>query len=237
MRLSDRLMMSVSMIPKGARVADVGCDHGKSSIYLVKNGISEKQIAMDLREGPLAHARENIAYFGLSDKIECRLSDGIQKLEPGEADTLLICGMGGMLTIEILSAKPEVIEQINTLVLQPQSDIGRVREYIMSRGYEIINEKTCFELGKFYNAILAERVSDTMQEAAESRYLPEETEFGKILLERRDPVLKNRLDAEYKKALRVIERLSKEDTENARERLEEYMRIRELFEAALSRYS
>lgn len=245
MRLSERLMMSLLMVPKGAKVADIGCDHGKSSIWLVQNKISEKQIAMDLREGPLDHARENIAYFGLQEKIECRLSDGIKKLAPGEADTLLICGMGGMLTIEILTARPDVLEKVNTLVLQPQSDIGKVRRFIMERGFVITEERACRETGKFYNAMKAERKS-TCGEAPENGYGTEhdpytysdaDYEFGRLLLQRRDPVLKEFLDHEYNKAKRVLARLKDEDTENSRLRADEYRNIIKVFEDALSKYT
>jgi len=61
MVLSERLMMSIGMIPKGKVVADVGCDHARVAIWLVKNGIAPHVIATDLRSGPLSHADANIA--------------------------------------------------------------------------------------------------------------------------------------------------------------------------------
>ncbi len=88
MKLSARLQMNADLVPLGSRIADIGCDHGFVSIYLAEERICDRILALDIREGPLSAARRNIAAAGLSDRIECRLSDGLEKLRPGEADTL-----------------------------------------------------------------------------------------------------------------------------------------------------
>ena len=121
MKLSKRLQMNVSLVPQGARVADIGCDHGYAAIWLIQNQVAEKMVAMDINEGPIARAKEHIRREGLEKQIECRRSNGMEKLEPGEVDTLMIAGMGGPLMIDILKARPEVLEKVQTLVLQPQS--------------------------------------------------------------------------------------------------------------------
>ena len=92
-----RLRAIAGMVTKGNRLADVGCDHGYLSIWLVSEKTVPSAIAMDVRPGPLSRARENITRYGLEDYIETRLSDGLAKLEPGEGDTLVIAGMGGPL--------------------------------------------------------------------------------------------------------------------------------------------
>ena len=78
-------------------MADIGCDHGYASIWLVQHGIAQTVIAMDVHEGPIRRAREHICQMGLDSRIECRKSDGLEKLSPGEVDTLLIAEMGGPL--------------------------------------------------------------------------------------------------------------------------------------------
>ena len=75
-----RLCAIAGMVTKGNRLADVGCDHGYLSIYLVEERIVPSAIAMDVRPGPLSRARENISRYGLEDYIETRLSDGLTKL-------------------------------------------------------------------------------------------------------------------------------------------------------------
>ena len=132
------------------KAADVGCDHGYVSIYLVTHGIASSCIAMDVRKGPLSGAKENVAEYGLSDSIETRLSDGLKELKKDEANALVVAGMGGNLMRRILEeGKPRDLG-IKTAVLQPQSDIADFRQFLRDNGYEIIDEKVIEEEGKFY---------------------------------------------------------------------------------------
>lgn len=130
--------------------ADVGCDHGYVSMYLVLRGISESAIAMDLRKGPLSSARDNVADFGIADRVQVRLSDGLEALNDGEADSLVIAGMGGKLMLSILEKRDITSLGIKTGVLQPQSDIPEFRGYMRGRGFEIVEERIVFEDGKYY---------------------------------------------------------------------------------------
>ena len=102
MQLSKRLQAVADLVTPGSRLADVGTDHGYVPIWLYEQGIIPSAIAMDLREGPLNRAKENIAVHDLSDGITVRLSDGLEKLLSGEADSIVIAGMGGMLVKKIL---------------------------------------------------------------------------------------------------------------------------------------
>ena len=101
-RLSKRMQALASMVTPGGVLADVGCDHGLLSVYLVKEGVVERAIATDLREGPLKRARESISAYCCQDRIETRLSDGLSALRPKEAEHILIAGMGGGIVLHIL---------------------------------------------------------------------------------------------------------------------------------------
>ena len=107
-KLSKRLQTVAHQVECGGVAADIGCDHGFTSIYLIEQGLAKHVIAMDINEGPLERAKEHIREYGMEEDIETRLSDGTAKLTPGEADTLLISGMGGALICKILSDSPEV---------------------------------------------------------------------------------------------------------------------------------
>ena len=96
-QLDGRLRLTAEMVPAGARVADVGCDHARLPIALVRSGRCSSVIASDLRQGPLLSAQENIARAGLEDKISLRLSYGLDGIAPGEADCVVMAGMGGIL--------------------------------------------------------------------------------------------------------------------------------------------
>lgn len=139
-----------ALVTPGGVLADVGTDHGHVPIFLVERGIVPQAIAMDLREGPLSHAKENIEICGLEDKIETRLSDGVAALQPQEADSIVIAGMGGELVVHILSDGKEVCKAAGEVILQPQSELEKVRCYLRENGYIIQQEDIVCEDGKFY---------------------------------------------------------------------------------------
>ena len=87
--LSKRLKAVTDLLPKGNIVADIGCDHGYISISLIESGKYNRALAMDLRKGPLSIAKDNISKAGFTDKIETRLSDGLEKLNSNEADAAM----------------------------------------------------------------------------------------------------------------------------------------------------
>ena len=109
-KLSKRLERIASFVQPGSRVADIGTDHGYVPIWLVQKGVCPSALAMDVRKGPLERAEEHVEEVGLSGKIELRLSDGLAKLKAGEADTVVIAGMGGKLTCRILEQGRHVWE-------------------------------------------------------------------------------------------------------------------------------
>ncbi len=90
LNLSDRLRLIAGLIKKGSKVADIGTDHGYLPIFLVKSGITDRVIAMDVRKGPLKKAEDNTRAFCVFDQIELRLSDGLAALEKGEADKIYL---------------------------------------------------------------------------------------------------------------------------------------------------
>ena len=94
-KISDRLKTAASLIREGAVLADVGTDHGYVPIYLLEQKKIKSAIAMDINKGPLERAREHIHLYGMDAYIQTRLSDGVAALEKGEADSILVAGMGG----------------------------------------------------------------------------------------------------------------------------------------------
>ena len=229
-QLSNRLLAAAGMVTKGNIVADIGCDHAYTSIYLCQAGIAPKVIAMDVNKGPLVGARAHVDEAGLSDKIDIRLSDGLQKLVPGEADSVLLCGMGGLLMIKILSDYPEATASLKELILQPQSEVGEVRRFLHKQGYEITKEHMLKEDGKFYVMMRAVKGSVPQQYETECEYI-----YGKLLLEEQNPVLAEFLDREHRLRADVLEALAGQNTENANARKESLGREFSLIEEARTR--
>lgn len=229
-QLSKRLLAAAGMVTKGNIVADIGCDHAYTSIYLCQAGIAPKVIAMDVNKGPLVGARAHVEEAGLSSQIDIRLSDGLQKLVPGEADTVLLCGMGGLLMIKILSDYPEATASLKELVLQPQSEVGEVRMFLHKQGYEITKEHMLKEDGKFYVMMRAVKSTDQQAYETECDYL-----YGKLLIEEKNKVLLEYLEREQRLRTDVLAALSGQDTENARLRKESLKREFSLIEEARNR--
>lgn len=147
--------MNVNMVNKTQCIADIGCDHAYAAIWLLLNEKAKKVIAMDVNEGPLQRAKENIYKFNCQDKIDIRLSNGTMQLGENEADALMIAGMGGMLMVDILSARPSITDACSQLILQPQSDIHKVRAYLRAIGFVIDKEDMVIDDGKYYISIHA----------------------------------------------------------------------------------
>lgn len=190
MELSQRLTAVAQMVTKGNVACDAGCDHGYVSIYLVRERICPKVIAMDLRTGPLSRAREHIAMYGFCDYIETRLSDGVDALQPKEADTLILAGMGGRLMESIITRGMSKISLMKELVLQPQSEVALFRKFLREKGFITCRENMIFEDGKFYP--LMQVVPGKNEEAVLSDSALED-QYGGLLLRERHPVLKKYL--------------------------------------------
>ena len=215
MKLSKRMKAVAAMVTNGNVLADVGTDHGYVPISLIRQKRIPSAIAMDVKEGPLAIARRNVESAGVQHKVSCRLSDGVMKLEPGEVDTLLIAGMGGMLVCRILQAKQEVLAGVSTLILQAQSDWYTLRKTIWRLGYRIDCESVCQDMGKYYLAIRA------IQGEEETPYTEEECTYGKLLPKSKNETYLQWLLREKEKKKSVCKHLQEKDTEEARKRMEE----------------
>ena len=149
-QLSERLQTVADMVTEGRTVADIGTDHGFVPIYLIGTGKASRVIAMDVRSGPLDRAKSHVIEYNYETQIECRLSDGMEKLLPGEAQTITCAGMGGPLMQKIIEKGNPRELGITEMILQPQSDIVQFRMYLRDNDYEIVDEQLILEEGKYY---------------------------------------------------------------------------------------
>ena len=195
--LSERLKRVADNVWSNGVAADVGCDHGFTSIYLVQENKAAAAIAMDINEGPLQRAEEHILQYGMSDRISLRLSDGLEKLIPGEADTILISGMGGALISRILKEGKEAAVSAKELVLSPQSEVCLVRKCIHELGFQIASEEMLIDQGKYYVIIRAVPGTETYIE--EIDYL-----YGRKLMDRQDETFFRYMQAEEARVNKVL---------------------------------
>lgn len=152
--LSPRLRMVADLVPQGARLADVGTDHAYLPAALLVEGKIPFAIAADLRQGPLASARNTVRRSGLEGKVAFRLCDGLRGIRPEEVDAVAVAGMGGETIAAILAAASWTREQDIPLILQPMSSMSDLRSWLGEHGYQIVTEKLCREGDTLYTAML-----------------------------------------------------------------------------------
>jgi tRNA (adenine22-N1)-methyltransferase len=199
--LSKRLETIQSFVDQQAKVADVGCDHAILACSLVLEGISDHVIATDLNEGPLNQAKATIDQYGLYEKIETRISDGIKSISADEVDTVIIAGMGGGLITSILEADLDKLSKINTLILQPNIGEYNLRKFLNSNGFEIIDEDIVYENKKYYEIIKAKRNNDV--EKLDDR----ELFFGPVLVQKKTDVMIRKFEEYLPIVKKNIERI------------------------------
>ena len=220
-QLSKRLQALADMVTPGNQVADVGCDHGYLSIYLVQQGISPKVIAGDVRKGPLSAAKAHVAEHRLEAYIETRLSDGLAEYKPGEADTLICAGMGGPLMQRILMEHRAVTSTFKELILQPQSELEEFRVFLRNQALEVVEENILCEDGKYYFMFRVIPRGEVDCEETDENYRRLCDKYGKKLLEKRHPVLKEYLEKSLKSNQVIQEKLlTHRGDEGSNERLE-----------------
>ncbi|MFP3153626.1 class I SAM-dependent methyltransferase [Lachnospiraceae bacterium ZAX-1] len=186
-KLSKRLLAVANLVSAGNVLADVGTDHAYLPIYLVQQKMISKAIALDVNKGPLSYADANIKANQVARHITTRCANGLMGIEVGEVDTVSICGMGGNLTIRILSERMEVVKKLKELILQPQSMLVPVRKFLRQEGLTVLEEDMVFEDGKYYQVMRAVPnmrlskeawISKETQVIGETQRLPEAQAIG-----------------------------------------------------------
>lgn len=191
-QLPKRLETIIERMPASGCLADIGCDHAYVAIEAVRRGRAARALACDVRKGPLQQAAEHILCAGLAGKIETRLSDGLEKVAPGEADTVVVAGMGGPLMERILQGR---LGDFAHFVLSPQSEIPHFRRFLLTEGMQIDEETMLIDEGKYYVILNVSKRADAT--SSDSMYVTEEDFlYGGRLLHRLDPVLKSFLEKE-----------------------------------------
>ena len=197
-KLDDRLRSVASFVKEGATVIDVGTDHAYLPIHLIETGTAVRALATDINEGPLKNAEDNVNAHGLSHKIALRLANGLDGAENFGADTVLICGMGGELIADILNRAPFVKQNGIRLVLQPMTFADKLREYLLSNGFRILDEALSTDNKKLYTAICAE------YDGVERKYGEVELLIGRCNIENRgEPLREAFIRREIRKLTKV----------------------------------
>lgn len=242
-KLSNRMKMVTDMITRGKNVADVGCDHAFVSIYLIKKNIATKVVAVDVKEGPLNIAENNISMYcsrGEKDRVVVRASDGFSNVNCGETDAAIIAGMGGPLMARIIEGgiNKNLINEGYELVLQPQSEIKEFRAFLRDKNIQIVKEDMLFEEGKYYTVMKcvvgassgiadeyktddehgdSEKLGTAVSDVSEAIDLGEVYDrYGKYLLDNKSEVLLSYIKNDIELKNSILVNVSKQSKDNPR---------------------
>lgn len=211
MVFSKRMEALADLCQGARRVIDVGCDHAQLCALLVTEYGVEHAFASDIRPGPLENARRTIAELGLESRITPVLSDGLDAFGPGDGDTVIIAGMGGEEMTLILSRAPWAGDNGGQVILQPMTNIPKLRRWLAENGYHVKKERVIQEGRKVYTAMNIQKGADESG-AREHAYL-----FGTALLQ--DPLwplYKEKLLTKYGASARGQEQAGLSDTPEQR---------------------
>ncbi|MBR3792214.1 MAG: SAM-dependent methyltransferase [Clostridia bacterium] len=160
--ITPRLQMIIDLVSEKT-IADIGTDHAYIPIKLASMGQIEKAIATDKNEGPLKIAEENVFRYGLSDKVSLRLGSGLDPINEGECELLIIAGMGGKLIGDIIEDNLSKSKSFK-LLLQPMNAQAELRKRLINLGFKITKESLSCEGFKVYNAFCCERGKQKLPE-------------------------------------------------------------------------
>lgn len=190
--LDSRLSAVADLVRSGTRFADVGTDHAYLPAFLLMDGKIEYAVCSDLRKGPLKNAEETVKKYGVADKVDLRLSDGLDAYKQGEVNEIAIAGMGGLLISEFIERTEWLKTSDIHLILQPMTHAEDLRKTLYKNGFYIDKEVAVKDSDKLYIIISA-----YFSGAVETRTAPE-CVIGEIY-KNTDPVSKEYLDSLLKK--------------------------------------
>ena len=210
--VSERMKAICEEVLPGRPAADIGTDHGIVPMYLLTSKTVPFCILSDVNKGPILKARENLFTSGLDPaSFRLLLGNGLEVLEPGDAATVIIAGMGGELIQSIILQSKEVAASVDRFVLQPRTKSSVLRRALLENGYAIVGERLAREGGRICQIITAEHADRTT--------LPVEQFPGELdlfippmLYERRDPLLEKFLKNKRSAAEMILEGIEGQNT-------------------------
>ncbi len=181
MKINNRLKLVGDYVDKGSIPLDIGCDHAKLSIYLLKERNFPFVYASDNKSGPLNQAMENVDYYNLADRIELIKAEGLNSLND-KIDTITVTGMGGLTINKMFLENRNKLTNIKTIILSPNNFIKEVRETITSLGYYLKDEELVEESDKLYHLLVFSR--------GDRIYSDEELYLGPVLITKNKEIIK-----------------------------------------------
>lgn len=219
MSYSKRIETLCSLLTEVNVFADVGCDHGYCSEYMLKNGLCNKAILSDISKGSLQKAETLLDSYIKNGKAVSVLGNGFFGV-PADVDLVLIAGMGGSEIVEILSDKKYGFMP-KRFVFQPMHDSEKLRRYIFENGGNIEKDFTFSDV-KYYDVLCGGKAKDEGQVRV---YSDLDYEFGKDNLETFPLAFLDKIEKQIKNIQQYLfqtglQEESRRDLENRKNKLQ-----------------
>ena len=146
---------AIAQYKQGTILAGIGTDHAYLPCFLYDQGVIEKAYACDVAEGPLASSKQTIIANHMEGKIIPLLGNGLDPIVNEDVDMISICGMGGMLMIEILDAHNEMHN--HRFFLQANNGLAELRAYLAGHHFCIIDEDLVEDAHHIYEYMVVEK--------------------------------------------------------------------------------
>ncbi len=215
--LSRRLKTAADLVRSGSVTADVGCDHGKLSAYLLDSGRAAFVYATDIRKQPLEKAAALLSSERYRGKHACVLTDGLNGLPADAVTDVIIAGLGDDVTEKIISEAPWLRDVSKRLILVPSSRHEKVRQFLAASGFTVKEEYAVSERRHVYTVMAAEYTGTIRCLGVREKWLggiDASSEDGKeyiAVLERRMETvvrgIRDKTDPNYGEAVKVIEEI------------------------------
>lgn len=154
--LRPRLLAAKEMLGTAHTIADIGCDHGKLALELIRSGSAQRVIASDISEASLRKAQTLARNCGMEAMIEFRISDGFLNM-PDDIECSCIAGMGGELIARILENGMACVRNQKRIVMQPMRGESELRKYLYENGFRILTERIALDGGRYYQVLCAHK--------------------------------------------------------------------------------
>lgn len=166
----------MSLIPEGHRLIDVGCDHAQLPIAYVLGDPARRAVAIDNKPQPLAVAKQNAQRAGVTDRLQIMLHDGVPSGLLQAGDTVVVAGLGGEETKQIISRLDMMPDR---LLLAPHSRVATLRRYLSEQRLKIVAEHVLVDANRPYIVLSVEPHPTPIRLSQEAIWI------GPCLLERR----------------------------------------------------
>lgn len=202
MNISQRLKSIVDMTDRCNCLADIGTDHGYIPIYAIEKNICNTSIASDINKGPIKIALKNIKKYGMLEKIQTRIGPGLSTLSLGEADVIIIAGMGGNLIADIINDDINIAMKADYLIVQPVQYPEVIRKYLSKMNFKILDEDLVKDENKYYHIIKA-KYGDGDKYSNEAEHF-----MGLRLIEKKHPLLKSYIEYKLNRIDEILSQMS-----------------------------